>query len=109
MAKKKTVVIGLYGTQLDRGAGRNRWERWRPSVALCQQDDMFVKRFELLCPSHCSAAARVVAEDIAQVSPGTEVRLSEVAFEDPWDFEEVYEGLHAFARGYRFDAEREEY
>ncbi len=46
---KKTVVIGFVGTQLDnRGKGADRWERWRPSVALCQHEDFLVHRFESL-------------------------------------------------------------
>ncbi len=46
---KKTVVIGFVGTQLDNGGkGLGRWEKWRPSVALCQHEDLLVHRFELL-------------------------------------------------------------
>ena len=46
--RKKTVVIGLFGTQLDRASFQKRWDRWRPSVAICQQDDLLVDRFDLL-------------------------------------------------------------
>ncbi|MEO1338649.1 MAG: RNA repair transcriptional activator RtcR family protein, partial [Myxococcota bacterium] len=36
---KTTVVIGMLGTTLDRGGkGKKRWERWRPTVDLCQHD-----------------------------------------------------------------------
>jgi transcriptional regulatory protein RtcR len=107
--RKKTVVIGLFGTQLDRASFQKRWERWRPSVAICQQDDLLVDRFDLLCPPAFLPSARVVADDIAQVSPSTKVEIAAVEFADPWDFEEVYEGLHAFARSYPFDTDREEY
>lgn len=109
MAKKRTVVFGLFGTQLDGATGSNRWERWRPSVAICQQEDMFVARFELLCqPAHVRSA-RLLAADIAQVSPETEVRIVEIGLDDPWDFEQVYEALHAFAQAYTFDTEHEQY
>ena len=40
---------------------------------------------------------------------GLRVRLHLVEFSDPWDFEEVYETLFQFARGYPFDTEAEDY
>jgi transcriptional regulatory protein RtcR len=43
------------------------------------------------------------------VSPETEVRRSVVEFRDAWDFEEVYGALADFARGYKFQPDREEY
>jgi len=45
---KKKVVIGFLGTQLDSGRGSARWEKWRPSVALTQYEDLVVHRLELL-------------------------------------------------------------
>jgi transcriptional regulatory protein RtcR len=106
---RKTVVIGLLGTQLDLGRGPDRWERWRPSVDLCRHDDLVVDRFELLAEQRFVALARQVAADIGSVSPETEVRIHEVSFRDPWDFEEVYGRLHDFARNYRFDTDEEGY
>ncbi len=50
-----------------------------------------------------------VEKDIAQVSPETKVRRHQIEFKDPWDFEEVYGGLHDFARGYPFDPDAEDY
>ena len=50
-----------------------------------------------------------IEDDIAQVSPETKVVRHQLAFKDPWDFEEVYAGLHEFASGYPFDAEAEDY
>src|SRR5687767_1883723 len=47
MPAKKLVIFGLLGTQLDRGTGPARWESWRPTVSLCQQDDLLVCRLEL--------------------------------------------------------------
>jgi transcriptional regulatory protein RtcR len=72
---RKTVVVGLLGTTLDRGSGPGRWETWRPSVAICQHDDLLVHRFELLHPERSRALAESVSNDIRQVSPETEVRL----------------------------------
>ncbi len=106
---KPTVVIGLLGTTLDRGTGPARWEAWRPSVALCQQDDLVVHRFELLHPAHFTALAETVRDDIRRVSPETEVRLVADPTTDPWDFEAVYGSLHDFARAYPFDVDAEDY
>lgn len=44
--KKKIVVLGFLGTNLDQG-GKARWGRWRPTISLGQQDDLLVDRFEL--------------------------------------------------------------
>ncbi|MDB6153142.1 MAG: Fis family transcriptional regulator [Chthoniobacteraceae bacterium] len=109
MASKKLVIFGLLGTQLDRGIGPQRWENWRPTVSLCQQEDLLVSRLELLHDRKASSMAEAVAEDIVKVSPETEVRRHTVGFSDAWDFEEVYGALADFARGYAFHPEREEY
>ena len=106
---KKTVVIGLLGPTLDTGAKANRWKRWRPSVALCGQEDLLVSRFELLHEPRFSTLAQVVTEDIGQISPETQVRSHAIEWRDPWDFEEVFAALHGFARGYRFSPENEDY
>lgn len=105
----KRVIIGLLGTQLDGGKGSSRWEKWRPTVALCQHEDLVVDRFELLCTPAYQALAEVVAADIGKVSPETEVRIHMLPMKDPWDFSEVYAALHDFARQYRFDTEHEDY
>jgi len=106
---KEQVVIGLLGATLDSGKGSDRWERWRPTVALCQHEDLLLHRFELLYQKKFAAIARTVIDDIATVSPETEVKLVEIELDDPWDFEEVYGALHDFAAGHEFDTDREEY
>jgi transcriptional regulatory protein RtcR len=108
-APKSTVAIGLLGPVLDSSPQETRWEKWRPSVALCQQEDLLVHRLELLHDRKFEGLARTLAEDIASVSPETEVRRVAVSMADPWDFEEVYGALHDFATGYAFDPDREEY
>jgi len=105
----KQVIIGLLGTSLDRGTGPNRWEGWRPSVSLCQHEDLLVDRFELLHEKKFALLSKTVADDIRSVSPETEVRSQAVEFRDPWDFQEVYSALHDFARKYPFDLDHEEY
>ena len=107
---KKNVVIGFLGTQLDfAGKGSQRWEKWRPTVSLCQQEDLLVDRLELLHDARSASLAERIRSDIAAVSPETEVKSVEISLRDPWDFEEVYTLLHDFARAYPVDIESEDY
>lgn len=106
---KPTVVLGFYGSTLDAGASEKRWEKWRPTVALCQHEDLLIDRFELLYSTPGARGAELTAADIAQVSPETEVQLHALELADPWDFEVVFSALHTFARGYRFRPEKERY
>lgn len=105
----RTVVIGFVGTSLDAGTGRGRWEKWRPSVSICQQQDLIVDRFELLHARQHTALAQVLREDIATISPETTVNLHLCDPQNPWDFQEMYGCLHEFAHQYRFDEEGERY
>ncbi|MBP2199918.1 RNA repair transcriptional activator RtcR [Pantoea cypripedii] len=107
---KKRVVIGMLGTQLDRrGKRQHRWTKWRPSVALCQHEELPIDRFELLYqPRDISLAERLI-EDIGEISPQTRVVPHAVSLIDPWDFEEVYGAFLDFASRYLFDTEHEEY
>ncbi|HVV86233.1 MAG TPA: RNA repair transcriptional activator RtcR [Kofleriaceae bacterium] len=107
--RRSLVVFGLLGTTLDAGTGPRRWERWRPTVALCGHDDLVVDRLELLVPTGAQALAKVVVADIAQLSPETTVREHPLAIRDPWDLEETYGALFDLVRGYAFAPEREEY
>ncbi|ODN70869.1 Transcriptional regulatory protein ZraR [Methylobrevis pamukkalensis] len=106
---KRRVAIGFIGTSLDTGRTEERWNKWRPTVALCQQDDLFIDRLELLVDHHAMTLADRVTADIEQVSPATEVRRHLISIKDPWDFAEVYSRLRDFANGYAFDPEREDY
>lgn len=112
MVRKRTVAIGFIGATLDRvGKGANRWNKWRPSIGLCQQPDLLIDRLELIHGTDArdiSLAERIRA-DIEQISPETEVRLQPMHLRNPWDFEEVYGALHDFTSGYTFDTEREDY
>ncbi|WP_424361697.1 RNA repair transcriptional activator RtcR [Methylocystis parvus] len=102
------VVIGFLGTTMDAGK-ENRWERWRPTVALCQHEDFLVDRLELIHDNHATALAERVTADIAQVSPETRVRPHVMNFKDPWDLQEVYGAMRDFADAFPFDAEAEDY
>jgi len=109
MKKKKIVVIGFIGTQLDSGRGSTRWEKWRPTVALTQHEDVVVDRLELLFNRGYEALLQQVVQDIGAVSPETSVVPRAIDMIDPWDFEQVYSALFDFARAYPFDPEHEEY
>lgn len=106
---KQIVVIGLLGTTLDVGKGDARWERWRPTVSVCQQEELLVSRLELLHPANFTRLRDQIVADIASVSPETKVRAHAFEFGDPWDFEDVYAALLDFANSYAFDTEKEEY
>jgi transcriptional regulatory protein RtcR len=108
-SRRKTVVIGLLGTTLDLGKQANRWDRWRPTVGLCQHEDLLVDRLELLHQRRWASLAKTVSEDIARVSPETEVVHRSIEFEDAWDLEEVYGALLDFARAYPWAPEKEDY
>ena len=105
---KRRVILGFLGTTLDAGK-HNRWERWRPTVAVCQHEDMIVDRIEIIHDNHGELLAQRVAGDIVQISPETEARRHLMNLKDPWDFGEVYAALHDFARSYPFDPDAEEY
>ena len=105
----KNVVIGFLGSQLDSGGAAGRWEKWRPTVAICQHEDLLIERLELLYSGQHVRLAHQVKEDIASVSPETEVRLHRLDAGNPWDFQEVYGLLHEFARTYEFRTDSERY
>jgi transcriptional regulatory protein RtcR len=113
MPRRKRVVIGFLGTTLDAGRKAERWDRWRPTVALTQHEDFVVDRLDLLHgglrENHAAQTLAAVTEDIAHVSPETTVVAHRIPMVDPWDFEAVYAELHDFARTYPFDLEKEDY
>jgi len=109
MNKRKTVVIGFIGTQLDSGRGASRWEKWRPTVALTQHEDVVIDRLELLFNGEPTGVVNQVVQDIATVSPETQVVPRRIDMDDPWDFEQVYGALFDFARAYPFEPDREDY
>ncbi|MFT3913441.1 MAG: RNA repair transcriptional activator RtcR [Anaeromyxobacteraceae bacterium] len=109
MSRRKHVVVGLLGATLDLGKQANRWDRWRPTVSLCQHEDLLVDRLVLLHQRRYAVLAKTVTEDIARVSPETEVVLQNIEFEDAWDLEEVYGALLDFARAYPWAPEKEDY
>jgi transcriptional regulatory protein RtcR len=109
MQRMPTVAIGSVGPTKDGQSGPDRWNVWRPSVALAQQPDLELDRYELIYQQRFQKLAKRVADDVRSISPHTEVRLHRIALRDPWDFAEVYGVLHDFARDYPFDPDAEDY
>lgn len=106
---KQKVVIGFVGTQLDAGINPSRWEKWRPTVSMTQHEDLLIRRMVLLHDSKHQSLILQLQEDIAAVSPETEITPVEIKIRDPWDFGDVYAALFDFAQSYPFDTENEEY
>lgn len=108
--KRRQVIIGMLGTQLDAGSSPARWEKWRPTVSLGMHEHFLVDRLELLVDERrFGKLAELVTEDLGQVSPETKVRRHDNFLSDPWDFEGVYSTLHDFLRNYDFRPEEEDY
>lgn len=107
---KPLTVIGFLGSTLDASKfGPSRWNKWRPTVALTMHDDLRVDRLVLLHGTAHRRLAEYVAEDIASVSPETQVDMRVLDFRDAWDFEEVYGKLLDFARAEPFDPDEQDY
>lgn len=107
---KPTTVIGFLGSTLDAAKfGPSRWNKWRPTVSICMQEDLRVDRFVLIHGSYHRRLAEYVMEDIREVSPETEIVPHVLDFENAWDFEEVYGKLLDFAREFPFDPDVQDY
>lgn len=115
MAKRRKhrplVIIGILGVNLDAASrdSAKRWDKWRPSLSICQHEDLVVDRFELIHSRGHRRIADTLARDMCTVSPETEVNPHEVDMRDPWDFEEVYAALYDFAHAYQWKPESEDY
>ncbi|WP_227430028.1 RNA repair transcriptional activator RtcR [Psychrobacter sp. I-STPA6b] len=99
---KKTAIIGFLGTTLDKGFNDKRWQRWRPTVSLCLHDDMLVDELHILYSPKDQRMYDVVAGDITQVCPTTQVVGHQVRLASPWDFAQVYAELYDFVTGFDF-------
>jgi transcriptional regulatory protein RtcR len=109
-SQRPLIVFGILGTLLDRAkVTEERWQRWRPTVAACQHEELLVTRFELIHEPKERSLAQAVVSDIQSVSPETEVRLHELSLNDAWDFEEVFGAFHDFAASYPFATDEEDY
>jgi transcriptional regulatory protein RtcR len=106
---KPITVISFLGTQLDSGTSTARWEKWRPTVALAQHDDLQLGTLELIYPTPYTALMARVVQDVVDASPATTVNPVRMDLANPWDFGEVYAALYDWARGYDFDTEARDY
>lgn len=106
---KRTVCISLVGTVMDKAKFHQRWDRWRPTVSLCQQEDLIIDRLELVHTESDRALTGEIVADIATISPETTTQTHEIEWIDPWDFEEVYVKLHDFCQNYPFNLDEEDY
>jgi transcriptional regulatory protein RtcR len=109
MARKPGyTVVSFLGAQLERWTGGDRWDHWRPNVAMCQREDAVVRRLVLLTESRYDKLYATVAQDIAHVSPETTIERRDLGLRDPWDFEEVFDRLWQTANELALDPERED-
>lgn len=107
---KSTTVIGFLGSTLDAAKfDHTRWNKWRPTVSICMQPDLRVDRLVLIHGTYHQRLAGLVAQDIRDVSPETEVVLLVMDFANAWDFEEVYGKLLDFTRSFPLDPEAHDY
>ena len=96
----KTTVISVLGTQKDAHGGRgpSRWDTWRPTIGLVQQENLLIDELHLILNSEHMPLAERVKDDIISVSPQTKVIFDIVQLKDPWDFEEVYDKFYSYAK-----------
>ena len=107
----KTTVISVLGTQKDAhgGRGASRWDTWRPTIGLVQQDDLPIDELHLIFNLAYQDLAERVKTDIASVSPETKVIFDIIELKDPWDFEEVYEKFYDYSKSPCFHKEKTNY
>lgn len=98
----RTAVIGFLGTTLDNGFNDKRWQRWRPTVSLGLHDELLVDELHILYSKRDKRLFKIIKDDMAQVSPQTQVVGHHVALISPWDFADVYAELYDFAAGFNF-------
>ena len=107
----KTTVISVLGTQKDAhgGAGKARWDTWRPSIGLVQQDELPIDELHLIFNKEYQQLAERVKADIKSVSPETKVIFDIIQLKDPWDFEEVYGKFYDYSKSPCFHEEKTSY
>ena len=107
----KTTVISVLGTQKDAhgGAGKARWDTWRPSIGLVQQEELPIDELHLIFNKEYQQLAERVKADIKSVSPETKVIFDIIQLKDPWDFEEVYGKFYDYSKNPCFHEERTKY
>ena len=107
----KTTVISVLGTQKDAhgGSGPSRWDTWRPTIGLVQQESLPINELHLIFNKEFTNLAERVKADIKSVSPETKVIFDIIELKDPWDFEEVYSKFYDYSKKPCFHEERTRY
>lgn len=107
---EKNIVFSFLGNVLDqRGKGKKRWTRWRPTIDICNHPEWPIYRLELIYHTQDSKLLEEIILDIKTIAPDTQVNPIPVQIQDPWDFEEVYTCLLDIAKNYTFNNEQENY
>lgn len=111
---KKNVVFGLLGTVMDRASRRRgrwekRWEKWRPTVSLFQQQSLSIDKLVLLYNQSEQELAQDVVADIESLSPKTKVELVCLTFDAPWDLARVYLTLSSYLKTFKFKPNKDNY
>ncbi len=111
MGDMKTTVISVLGTQKDAhgGTGQSRWNTWRPTIGLVQQEDLPIDELHLIFNKEHTPLAERVKVDINSVSPRTKVVFDVIELKDPWDFEEVYSKFYEYSKRPCFHQEKTRY
>ena len=104
------IVISFLGSTLDaKWEGEERWQNWRPSVALAMQPDLQFGEYHILYQRQFSGLLDTVAADIKTVSPKTKLIPEPIDLDNPWDFEEVYTKLYDFSKRMSFHPDKHDY
>ncbi|GHU08305.1 Fis family transcriptional regulator [Spirochaetia bacterium] len=103
------IVFSFLGTNVDSASGEKRWESWRPTVSLFLHEEFKISEFHFIYDNRFSETAELVLRDIAAVSPQTKLLTHILGFNNPWDFEEVYEKLFDLCKSINFNPEQNEY
>ena len=111
MRAMKITAISVLGTQKDAhgGVGPARWNTWRPTIGLVQQESLPIDELHLILNKEFMPLAERVKADIKYVSPETKVVFDIVQLKDPWDFEEVYGKFYDYAKSPCFHKEKTDY
>ena len=111
MRAMKITAISVLGTQKDAhgGAGPARWDTWRPTIGLVQQESLPINELHLIFNKEFMPLAERVKADIKCVSPETKVIFDIIQLKDPWDFEEVYGKLYDYSKQPCFHQEKTRY
>ena len=81
-----------------RGRWEKRWEKWRPTVSLFQQQSLSIYKLVLLYNQSEQELAQDVVADIESLSPKTKVELVCLTFDAPWDLARVYLTLSSYLK-----------